>query len=385
MHIEPYTLFVTGRIAELVELHDNVGRYQLLLWEDETRSAVRDIKEADVDIDWSTIPTNLRTAHRRVVNRMLNGADIEVRCVKDFFAGLTKAAALKTVNTVEGYEKALMASSRMGKFPMGDCVVGKFPMGDCVEEQVNVNYEDRYGRDLSPPVGQPSLAETLAAAPDDPTAKALYDYMTAPAEPGGAPFEAVVMLVLPNSPTVGQLREVHMELAKGEMDPETQRRFDALLERAEKREQSAPTVLAETDYTPDHGFNTAVREVFAVVEKYDDAPDLLSGPTKQHEAEKRLSEKIEDSMWLAAEEKGRKDAIRKAEIESGPYSIEAKLRFLNARLLDLPKGTPGRHKKIADIHHQIRRLSKKLPKDKVDPMVSSLSERLERILTPATA
>lgn len=359
MHTEPYVLFVSGRIAELVAVHTVADRYQLLIWDDKPLGVVRDIKEADVNIDWSTIPTNLRTAHRRVVNRMLNGADLEVRDVKDFFAGLTKAASLKTVTTVEGYEKALMVSSRMGKFPLGDCV----------EEQVNVNYEDRYGRDLSPPMEPPSLAEALAAVPDDPAwaqtaSQAIYDYLAAPAEPGGAPFESVAMLALPNSPTVGELhqfRALYVEM-EGEMGPEAQRRFEALLERAEKREPDTHYPLG------------AVDPAFAM-------------PAKQSGFEKKLLKEVfrEEDAWLAAHEKVRNDEVRKAEIESGPYSIEAKLRFLNARLLDLPKGTPGRHKKIADIHHQIRRLSKKLPKDKTDPMVSSLSERLERILTPATA
>lgn len=152
MHIDPYLLFVSAPRAELVQLHDTPHVFQLLVWEDASRSKVIDIQEGAVEIDWSTIPTNLRTAHRRVVNMLLDGEPL-ARKVSDFFKGLQDAAHLKTAKTVEDYEEALLAGRRMGKIARGDLTL----------DHLIVTYEDRYGEVLKPPVEQPSLAESLAA------------------------------------------------------------------------------------------------------------------------------------------------------------------------------------------------------------------------------
>lgn len=374
MSNSPVRLIAFSAVASFISCDDV---HQVIVYEPDVgdgKVTIRDIKECITLIDWNALPTELVGAHANVCSAILAGPDVELLTPGDLLRALLDASKLVKPKTVNDFEKALLAKSRLGGWARGEVYGGK------PREPHDADMRAADTSELLPGAGM-TQEEVVAAFPDvlpggssdRPVTDTSQRERDARATELGKQFTNVLgqgmlpeifsddqldgALLAPPAPPLPSLAETLLALPR-EAEAFT-RPMTAEDQHDEAAEPESTPLLGEAD--PAFAFSAKQRAF----------------------EEKLLAEREPRCGCPDIHNCGVPDCGNTT--ERVPYSVEDRLKFLHARLLDLPKGTPHRTKKIADIHHQIRKLTRKLPKTPNDPMVSNLATRLETLLTPATA
>lgn len=314
MSNSPVRLIAFSAVASFISCDDI---HQVIVYEPDAgdgKVTIRDIRECITLIDWNALPTELVGAHANVCSAILAGPDVELLTPGDLLRALLDASKLVKPKTVDDFEKALLAKSRLGKWARREVYGGK------PREPHDADMRAADTRELLPGAGM-TQEEVVAAFPD-----------VLPSSHYGKPDHPEDNLRDERDARATELGKQLTNVLGRAMLPE----IFSDDPHDEAAEPASTPLLGEVD--PAFAFSAKQR---AFEEK------LLADVSYSDSREK-----LEEADTIVS-------VKHKAE---GSYSVEDRLKFLNARLLDLPKGVPHRAKKIADIQHQIRKLTKKLPK-----------------------